>query len=77
MNVLDTEIGAKGRAVLVALAGLITAVITFLQEVVEIGDKLPDWGPTGAVLAMVVAAITFLGRFTKLGNSAPVEGGGE
>jgi hypothetical protein len=68
LNLLNTELGAKARAFLVALAGAVTALILLLQEVADTLDMLPDWGPVGGVLAIITAIVTFLGRFTSLGN---------
>jgi hypothetical protein len=71
MKLFSTELGARARAVLVALSGLATALILLLQAVQEQLSDLPDWGFVGNVLMVLTAIIVFLGRFTGFGNQTP------
>jgi hypothetical protein len=72
MNLFNTELGAKARTVLQAVAVLAFALVALLQEVADTLDALPDWGWVGLVLTAISAVITVLGRFTRIGD--PPEG---
>jgi hypothetical protein len=68
LDMLDEETGAKIRATVTTVLGVLVAIIAVLQATVGFLDALPDWEEIGGIALMLQAIITFLGRFTALGN---------
>ena len=65
---LDRETGAKARAALVALLGVVSALSFFLQSVLDVLHVLPSTGATATVGSIILAVIAYLGRFRDFGN---------
>lgn len=72
MNVLDlldnSELGAKARAFVTLLLGVVTAVLAVLQGALDLLSVLPDWEWVGTVSMGVTWLAVSIGRYTKLGN---------
>ncbi len=69
LNLLDnSELGAKLRALLTLLLGLVTAAIGVLQGALDVLSVLPKWQWVGTASMGITWLAVSLGRYTKVGN---------
>lgn len=68
LNLLDPELGAKVRSVVLRVLAVATAVLALLQGVLGVLDTLPHWPWVGVVALFVQAVIVQVARGTSFGN---------
>lgn len=67
----DPEFGRRTRLLLTLILAVVTALLAFLQGVLDVLEFLPDYEYIGAAALFVKAIIERLTFFTNIGNKYP------